>query len=87
MSLSVHIGNQRKGFLIHGELPAKRLDDSTLKADERYRINFTQLNKRFVLSLYYNRSSRSLFVNATKIYQFKAENSEIKDYALCLVNI
>ena len=29
----------------------------------------------------------SLFVNATKVYQFKAKNSEIKDYALCLGNI
>ena len=28
-----------------------------------------------------------LFVNATKIYQSKAKNSEIKDYALCLSNI
>ena len=25
--------------------------------------------------------------NATKIYQFKAKNPEIKDYALCLGNI
>ena len=87
MSSSVHIGNQRKDFLIHGEGITKGLDDITLKANEKYPINFTQLNKRFVLSLYYNKSTRSLFVNATKIYQFKAENSEIKDYALCLVNI
>ena len=28
-----------------------------------------------------------LFVNATKVYQFKAKNCEIKDYALCLVNV
>ena len=28
-----------------------------------------------------------LFVNATKVYQFKAKNCEIKDYALCLDNI
>ena len=28
-----------------------------------------------------------LFVNATKVYQFKAKNSEIKDYALCLGNV
>ena len=27
------------------------------------------------------------FVNATKIYQFKAKNSETKDYALCIGNI
>ena len=28
-----------------------------------------------------------LFINATKVYQFKAKNCEIKDYALCLDNI
>ena len=28
-----------------------------------------------------------LFVNATKVYQFKAKNSEIKDNALCLGNV
>ena len=28
-----------------------------------------------------------LFVNPTKIYQFKAKGSEIKDYALCLGNV
>ena len=27
-----------------------------------------------------------MFVNATKVYQFKTKNSEIKDYALCLGN-
>ena len=29
----------------------------------------------------------AFFVNATKIFQFKAKNSKIKDYALCLGNI
>ena len=28
-----------------------------------------------------------MFVNTTKVYQFKAKNSEIKDYDLCLGNI
>ena len=28
-----------------------------------------------------------LFVNGTKIYQFKTKNSEIKKYTLCLGNI
>ena len=51
-----------------------------------YPINFTQPNKRYVLS-HYNGSNSFLFVNATKIYQFKAKNSEIKVYALCLGNI
>ena len=37
--------------------------------------------------LNYNASNTSLFVNATKVHQFKAKVSEIKDYALCLSNV
>ena len=48
---------------------------------------FTQLNKRFVLSLHHNGSNNFLFANATKIYQFKAKKSEMKNYALFLDDI
>ena len=40
-----------------------------------------------MLSIHYNGSNSFLFVNATKIYQFKAKDSEIKDYALYQGNI
>ena len=63
------------------------LDYTTLTAEAIYPINFTQRNKRFVLSLHYNGSNSFLSVNATKVYQFKANNSEIKDYTLFLCNI
>ena len=59
----------------------------TLTAEPKYPINFTQSEKRFVLSLYYNGRSSFLFVNATKVYQFKAKNPEMKDYSLCLGNV
>ena len=36
-------------------------------------INFTQRRKRFASSLHYNGSKSFLFVNATKISQFKAK--------------
>ena len=52
-----------------------------------YPINFTESEKRLVLSLEYNESNSFLFVNATKIYQFKAKDSEIKTYPLCLDHI
>ena len=39
------------------------------------------------LNLHYNGSSSFLFVNATKIYQFKSKDSEIKKHFLCLGNI
>ena len=62
----VHVGNKNKDFIILGEGPTQGLDDTTLISEAIYPINFTQPNKRFVLSLYYNASSSFLFVNATK---------------------
>ena len=87
MSSSVHADNKNKDILVLGEWPTEAFDDTTLTAEARYPINFTLPNKRFVLSLHYNGSNSLLFVNATKIYHFKAKNSEIKDYTLCLGNI
>ena len=37
--------------------------------------------------MHYDGSNSFFFVNATKVYQFKAKNSGIKDYSLCLSNI
>ena len=87
MSSSVHIDNKNKDILIPDEGPKQRLDDTTLTAEAKYPINFTQSGKRFVLSLHYNGSNSFLFVNATKINQFKAKSFEKKDYTLCLGNI
>ena len=87
MSSSVYIDNKGKDILILSEGPTQWLDDTTLTAEAKYPINFTQSGKRFVLSLHYNGGNSFLFVNATKVHQFKAKDSEIKDYALFLGNI
>ena len=87
MSSSVHIDNKNKNILILGKWPTQRLDDTTLTAEAEYPINFIQPRKRFVLSLHYNGSNSFLFVNTTKVYQFKAKKYEIKNYTLCLGNI
>ena len=87
MSSSVHVDNKGKCILILGEGPTQGLDDTTLTAEAKYTINFAQSGNRFVLSLHYNGSNSFLFVNATKVHQFKAKNYEIKYYALCLGNI
>ena len=92
MSSYVHFDNKGKYILILREGPTQELDDTTLTAEAKYRINFTQFNlilsgKRFVLSLHCNGSNSFLFVNATKLYQFKGKNAEIKDYALCLGSV
>ena len=72
MSSSVHNDNKNKDILILGEEPTQGLDDTTLTAEGKYPINFTQPRKRFVLSLHDNRSNNFLFFNAAKSYQFKA---------------
>ena len=87
MRSSVHVDNKGKDILILGEEPTQVLADTSLTAEVKYPINFTYLGKRFVLSLHYNGSNSLLFVHATKVYQFQAKNSEIKDYGLCLGNV
>ena len=73
MSSSVHIDNKNKDILILDEGPKQRLDDTTLTAEAKCPINFTQSGKRFVLRLYCNGSNSFLFVNAKKVYQFKGK--------------
>ena len=80
---TVHIDNKGKDILILNEGPTQWLDDTTLTAEGIYPINFTQPNKRFVLSLHYNGSKRFLFVNDTKIYLFKAK--KLWNKRLCTV--
>ena len=48
MSSSVHIDNKNKDILILGEEPTQGLDDTTLTAEEKHPISFTQSGKRFV---------------------------------------
>ena len=52
MSSSVHIDNKNSDILILGEGPTQGLDGTTLIAEARNPINFTQPNKRFALSLH-----------------------------------
>ena len=71
MRSSVHVDNKRKDVLIFGEGTTQGLDDTTLTAEAKYPINFTQSGKRFIVSLQYNGSNSFLFFNATKVYHSK----------------
>ena len=52
-----------------------------------YSINFIKENTKFCLSLHYNGANSYLFVNGAEIIKFKAKDSEISAYPLCLGNI
>ena len=73
MSKSGHADYKGKDILILGIGQTQGLDGITLTGEAKYPINFTQSGRRFVLSLRYHGSNSFLFVNAIKVYQFKAK--------------
>ena len=81
MSSSVNIDNKGKDILILCKGPSQGLKHM-LAEEIQYSTDFTRPDITFCLSLYYNESNSFLFVNATKIYQFKARDSEIKKISL-----
>ena len=85
MSSSTKIDNKKKDILILGKDLTQVLDHA-INAEKMYSINFTKKNKKFCLSLHYNREDSYLFVNGTEIYKFKAKDSKIVGTPLCLGN-
>ena len=71
MRAFVHIDNKNKNILILGEGPKQKSDDTTLTAEAKYPMNFSQARKGFVLSLHYNGSNNFLFVSAAKYINIK----------------
>ena len=87
MGSSVHINIKKKDISFLSKGPTKGLDNTKLTAEAQYSIIFLRSNRKLCLSLHYNGSNSFLFVNAAKIYQLKATDSEIKEYPLLLGNI
>ena len=83
----MHNYKKKRNTIIIGIGSTQELDYTTLTVEAQYSNGFSRSNRKFCLSLNYNGSNSFLFVNATKIYQFKAKNSEIKKYPLSLGNI
>ena len=79
MSSSVHANNKNKDVLILGKGQIQGLDNTSLTTEYSQRSQ-----RKLCLHLHYNGSNSFLFINATKIHQPKAKDSEIKRYPLCL---
>ena len=63
------------------------INGTTIYAEDIYKHNFTEPNKKFVLSLHYNGDDSNLFVNGGQELKFKTKNSEIQKKLLCLGNL
>ena len=70
-------------------LSGKTSKGTTIYAEKLYKHNFTEPNKKFVLSLHYNGDNSYLFVNGGEELNFKAKtfDNEMKQNILCLGNL
>ena len=84
MSSSAHANNKTGSILALGKDFTQGIDGTTIYAEKMYSTNFTVANKKFCLSLHYNGDNSYLFVNGKEIINFKAKDSEIVPYPLCL---
>ena len=87
MSNSTYTNNKTKSILVLGKDFIQGKYNTAIYAEKIYSTNFTVDNKAFCLSLHYNGDNSCLFVKGKEIIYFKAKDSEIVPYPLCLGNI
>ena len=87
LSSYTHANNKTRSILVLGKAFIQGIDCTTIYAEKIYSTNFTVENKTFCLSLHYNGDNSYLFVNGKEIINFKAKDSEIVLYPLCLGKI
>ena len=63
------------------------INDTILYAEKVYSQNFTQPNKKFVLSLHYNDGNSYLFVNGKQELKFKCKTDQLVKEKLCIGNL
>ena len=78
-----HTNNKNNNIYVMGDLFVQGIND----AEKVYSQNFTQPNKKFVLSLHYNSNKSYLIVNGEQELAFKTKNDQMQVAKLCLGNL
>ena len=63
------------------------INDTTIYAEKVFSFDFTEVEKKFVLSLHYNGDNSYSFVNGKQELKFKAKSDQIINEKLCLGNL
>ena len=84
LSNSIHETNKIQSVLVLVHVLIQKINDTTIYAEKMYSPNFTIDNTIFCLSLHYNDDNSYLFVNGKEVSKFKAKNSELIKYLMCL---
>ena len=87
MNFSTHKTNKANNICVIGELFLQGINDTTLYAEKKFYRNFTDLGKKFLLSLHYNGDNSYLFVNGRQELKFKAKTDQLVKEKLCIGNL
>ena len=83
-----HANNKANNIFVMGDGLVQGINDTTLYAEKIYSQNFTQPNKKFVLSLHYSKYDSYLFINGKQELKFKAKpNPILIQKRLCIGNL
>ena len=83
-----HANNKANNIYVMGDGFVQGINDTTLHAEKIYSQNFTQPNKKFVLSLHYDNNDSYLFINGKQELKFKAKPDQlIIEKRLCIGNL
>ena len=83
----VHTNNKANSIFIIGDGFVQGINDMTLYAEKIYSQNFTQSNKKLVLSLHYNDNDGYLFITGKQELKFKAKPDKLIREKLCIGNL
>ena len=87
LSSSSHANSKKNNILVLRKDFVQGINGRTIYRGGLHKINFTENNKTFCLSLHYIGANSYLFVNGTEIHKLKTKDSEIVATPLCLGNI
>ena len=87
MSFSIHANKRANSIYVLGNFLVQGINGTSMYAEKVHNINFTQVEKKFVLSLHYDGDNSYLFINGTQELKFKSRNDQILKEKLCLGNL
>ena len=87
MSFTVHATNRANNIYVMRTGFTQGIHDTTLYAETNFYRNFTDLGKKFMLSLHYNGDDNYLFVNDRKGLKFKCKTDQLVKEKLCIGNL
>ena len=84
---SVHKTNRANHIYVMGTGLTQGIHDTTLYAEKNFYRYFTDLGKKFMLSLHYNGDDSYLFVNGKQELKFKCKTDQLVKENLCIGNL